>query len=227
YKRNPQDVLRVEDYCEPIIDELTWKQTRASLEKNKHPNYGEHIHLFAGLVKCPVCGETLCASESFKHNKDKVKIYFHLRCLNPNCSAKGYHYNSEKIETKLKRVLNVLTRFMYDNSNEIITCNSNRSKEINDLDKAIEKLKMQEKRLVDLYLSSTLDVETINHKNEIIKKEIEKLNKKKSSLDPNEEQREYTIELLKKLDCEQENDDIIFKNNIEFSYLFDSLNRKK
>lgn len=24
YKRKPQDVLRVEDYCEPIIDITTW-----------------------------------------------------------------------------------------------------------------------------------------------------------------------------------------------------------
>ena len=39
YKRKPQDVLRVEDYCEPIIDINTWNTTRANLEKNKHPSY--------------------------------------------------------------------------------------------------------------------------------------------------------------------------------------------
>ncbi len=226
YKRKPQDVLRVEDYCEPIIDMNTWNTTRANLEKNKHPNYGEHIHLFAGLVKCPICNEILAASESFKTYKGNTKIYYHLRCKNSNCKGYGYHYNSDKIEDKLKKILNELTRFMYDNSNEIIVCNSNRSKEISDLDKAIDKLKLQEKRLVDLYLSSTLDVGTINHKNEVIKKEIDKLKKKKNSLDPNDEQKEYTIELLKKLDCEQENDEFIFKNNLGFSYLFDSLNRK-
>ena len=52
-------------------------------------------------------------------------------------------------------------------------------KDISDIDKAIEKLKLQEKKLVDLYLSSNLNVDAINHKNEVIKKEIEKLNKKK------------------------------------------------
>lgn len=51
-------------------------------------------------------------------------------------------------------------------------------KGISDIDKAIEKLKLQEKKLVDLYLSSNLNVDAINHKNEVIKKEIEKLNKK-------------------------------------------------
>ena len=166
YKRKPQDVLRVEDYCEPIIDITTWNTTRANLEKNKHPNYGEHIHLFAGLVKCPICNEILAASESFKKYKNETKIYYHLRCKNSNCKGYGYHYNSDKIEDKLKRILNELTRFMYDNSNEIITCSSTKSKEVKEIEKAIEKLKVQEKRLIDLYLSSTLDVETINHKND-------------------------------------------------------------
>lgn len=59
---------------------------------------------------------------------------------------------------------------MYDADNEIIVCNSTKTKEIKDIDNAIEKLKQQEKKLVDLYLSSTLNVEVINHKNEVIKK---------------------------------------------------------
>ena len=73
---------------------------------------------------------------------------------------------------------------MLSMDNEIITCNSTKSNDVKEIEKAIEKLKVQEKRLVDLYLSSTLDVETINHKNEVIKKEIDKLTKKKTTLDP-------------------------------------------
>lgn len=93
-----------------------------------------------------------------------------MRCKNTNCKGYGYHYNSDKIEEKLKRVLNELTRFMFDNTNEIITSSSTKSKKVKNIEKAINKLKMQEKRLVDLYLNSTLDVETINHKNDVIKK---------------------------------------------------------
>ena len=83
--------------------------------------------------------------------------------------------------------------------NEIITCNSTKNDDVKE--KAIEKLKLQEKRLVDLYLSSNLDVETINNKNDVIKKEIDKLNQKKIKLDPDNNSKEYTIELVKKLDC--------------------------
>ena len=226
YKRKPQDILRVENYCEPIIDEVTWNATRNVLVKNKHSNYGEYIHLFSGLVKCPICGEIMSSSESFKYPNGKQKVYYHLRCKNHNCSGFGLHYNTEKIETKLKQVLEELTLFMLSMDNEIITCNSTKSDDVKDIEKAIEKLKIQEKRLVDLYLSSTLDVETINHKNDVIKKKIDKLTKKKTTLDPDNDFKEFTVELLKKLDYEEDNGDFIFKNNLSFTYLFDSLNRK-
>ena len=166
----------------------------------------------------------MSSTNSFKSSSiPKQKVYYHVTCKNPNCKSKGYHYNCDKIKEKLTRVLNELTRYMYDMNSEIIVCNSTKTK---DIDKAIEKLKQQEKRLVDLYLSSTLNVETINHKNDAIKKEIENLNKKKQKIDPNNDFKEYTIELLKKLDCNIENDEVIFKNKLGFTFIFNSLNRK-
>ena len=180
YKRKQKDILRVKDYCEPIIDEVTWNATRNVLVKNKHSNYGEFIHLFSGLVKCPICGEIMASSESFKYPNGKQKVYYHLRCKNHNCSGYGLHYNTEKIEVKLRRVLEELTIFMMGMNNEIITCNSTKSNDVKEIEKAIDKLKIQEKKLVDLYLNSTLNVETINNRNDAIKKEIENLNKKNS-----------------------------------------------
>lgn len=228
YKRKPQDILRVENYCEPIIDEITWNATRNVLVKNRHSNYGEYIHLFSGLVKCPICRNIMSSSESFKYPNGKLKVYYHLRCKNHNCKGFGLHYNTEKIENKLKRILEELTIFILAMDNEIITCNSTKSNDVKEIEKAIEKLKLQEKRLVDLYLSSNLDVETINYKNDVIKKEIDKLSKKKISLDPNNSLQEYTVELIKKLDCLEENDTLIFTNirNISFTFLYDLLSRK-
>ena len=228
YKRKPQDILRVENYCEPIIDEITWNATRNVLVKNRHSNYGEYIHLFSGLVKCPICRNIMSSSESFKYPNGKLKVYYHLRCKNHNCKGFGFHYNTEKIENKLKRILEELTIFMLSMDNEIITCNSTKSNDVKEIEKAIEKLKLQEKRLVDLYLSSNLDVETINYKNDIIKKEIDKLNKKKISLDPDNSSQEYTVELIKKLDCVEENETLIFTSikNIGFTFLYDLLSRE-
>ena len=227
YCRKPQDILRVENYCEPIIDIETWNITRKVLERNKHSNYGEHIHLFTRIVRCPTCGKILSSTNSFKYSETpKEKVYYHLTCKNPNCKSKGLHYSSDKIEQKLVRVLNELTRYMYEMDSEIIVCNSTKTKDIKDIEKAIEKLKMQEKKLVDLYLSSTLNLETINHKNDVIKKEIENLNNKKQQIDPNNDFKEYTIELLKKLDCNVENGKVIANNKIAFTFIFNSLKRK-
>ena len=228
YKRKPQDILRVENYCEPIIDEITWNVTRNVLVKNRHSNYGEYIHLFSGLVKCPICRNIMSSSESFKYPNGKLKVYYHLRCKNHNCKGFGLHYNTEKIENKLKQILEELTIFILCMDNEIITCNSTKSNDVKEIEKAIEKLKLQEKRLVDLYLSSNLDVETINYKNDIIKKEIDKLNKKKISLDLDNSSQEYTVELIKKLDCIEENETLIFTSikNIGFTFLYDLLSRE-
>ena len=226
YKRKEEDILRVKDYCEPIIDMNLWNITRVNLEKNKNPNYGKHIHLFTSIIKCPECGKTLSSTNSFKYcGTPREKVYYHLTCKNPNCKSKGIHYSADKIENKLMRVLDELTRYMYDMDNEIITCNSTKSKDIKDIEKAIDKLKVQEKRLVDLYLTSNLNVEAINHKNEMIKKEIDKLIKKKDSLDPNKESTEYALELVSKLEYQKENDLYLF-NELGFSFMWNSLNRK-
>lgn len=227
YKRKSQDILYVENYCEPIIDECTWNITRKTLEKNKHSNYGEHIHLFTSIVKCPDCGKVLSSTNSFKNSGTvKEKVYYHLTCKNPNCKSKGVHYNSDKIENKLMKILNELTRYMYDNTNEILVSSSKKSNELNIIEKAIDKLKVQEKRLVDLYLSSNLPVETINLKNQNIKKELEKLSNKKKNLSPEDESKEYTVELLKKLDYTKEDNNFVFSKDTAFSFLWNSLNRK-
>ena len=100
YRRKEQDILKVDNYCEPIIDEDTWKITRINLDKNKHPNYGEHIHIFTSLVKCPKCKNILSSNISYKYDKQNNKRdYYYLTCKNPNCKSKGLHYSCDKIET--------------------------------------------------------------------------------------------------------------------------------
>lgn len=73
---------------------------------------------------------------------------------------------------------------MHEMRFEIIISNSAKTKDIQEIDKAIQKLKLQENKLVDLYLNSSLNVETINNKNDSIKKEIGNLEKKKQKIDP-------------------------------------------
>lgn len=184
YIRKKENILVVKDYCEPIISNDLFKSTRKSLQKNKHENYGKHIHLFTNLVKCPVCGHILSSTLSYKKSKGETyKEYYFLTCKNKSCSGKGLHYNTDRLEKSLLKILNELTIYMLNNPENIIAPKNDKSKEFEQIEKSLKKLKDQEKKLVDLYLSSNINVESINNKNESIKKEIELLEEKKKQLD--------------------------------------------
>lgn len=71
-------------------------------------------------------------------------------------------------------------------------------------------IKAQEEKLVELYLSSSLDVETINKKNEIIKSEIFELEKKKQLLNY-EEPVEVKVELLNNTNSNELNNYLLNK----------------
>lgn len=114
---------------------------------------------------------------------------------------------------------------MYEMTCEIIVSNSTKTKDIQEIDKAIQKLKLQENKLVDLYLNSSLNVETINNKNDSIKKEIENLNKKKQKIDPNNVLKEYVIELTNKLEGTTNSENIV-SNKVLYGFVFEHLNRK-
>ncbi len=69
----------------------TWNITRKVLERNKHSNYGEYIHLFTGIVRCPTCGKILSSINSFKYSgTPKEKVYYW--CYNRNIDTKFYTY---------------------------------------------------------------------------------------------------------------------------------------
>mgnify|MGYP006955740206 FL=1 len=114
---------------------------------------------------------------------------------------------------------------MYEMTYEIAVSNSTKTKDIQEIDKAIEKLKLQENKLVDLYLNSSLNVETINNKNDSIKKEIENLEKKKQRIDPDNILKEYVVELSNKLEGTTNNQNIT-NNKVVYGFVFEHLNRK-
>lgn len=187
FRRKKEDVIVIKNYCEPIISKELYDKTRKTLEKNKHENYGKHIHLFSSLVKCPCCHKIMSSTLSYKKGKDNTqREYYFLTCKNKECEGKGIYYNCDRLEKTLVRILNELTIYMLNNPENIIAPKNDKDKEFKRIEKSINKLKEQEKKLVDLYLSSNVDVETINNRNLMIKKELETLEDKKSKLNEND-----------------------------------------
>ena len=205
-----EEQMVFENYCEPIISKEIWNKTRRQIQKNKHENYGKHVHIFSNLVICPFCKNTLSSTFSHKKTKDGYQDYYFLVCKNKNCKGKGIHYSCDRLERTLSKLLNELIIYMIENPENIIKPKVDINKDFENIEKAINKLKVQEEKLVELYLSSSLDVETINKKNEIIKSEIFELEKKKQLLNY-EEPIDVKVELINSFNSNELNKYLINK----------------
>jgi site-specific DNA recombinase len=181
--RKKEEILVVKDYCPKIIDDKLYKQAMRGLDKNKHSNYGSHIHLFSSLVKCPECAKIMSSTISYKKQKDGTnREYYFVECRNVGCRLKGKNYNAERIEEKLIKMLNELMIYSIMNDKIITIPTQDNKVELVKIQKAIDGLSKQEKKLIELYISSDLNVEAINEKNRMIKAELEKLRHKEREL---------------------------------------------
>lgn len=185
--RKKDDILVIKDYCPKIIDAKLYKEAMRGLENNRHSNYGEHIHLFSSIIKCPSCGKIMSSTMTFKRNRNgSRKVYYFVECKNKSCKLKGKNYNTEKIETKLIKMLNELMVYSIMNDRIITMPSQNNKEELKSIQKAIDSLSSQQKKLVDLYINSSLNVDVINEKNKMIKSELEKLKRKEDNLTKNQ-----------------------------------------
>ena len=113
---------------------------------------------------------------AYKNKKNGTrKEYYFIECRNDNCKDKGKSYNTDKLENKLIAMLNELMIYSIVNDHIITIPNIDNEAEMIKISKAIEKLKVQEKKLVELYVNSDLDVEVINSKNKMVKTELEEM----------------------------------------------------
>ena len=65
-KKTPdEDIIIVEDTHEPIISEELWNSVQAQITKNTRSiPWDDHVHTFAGLIKCGDCGRALCRKKN-------------------------------------------------------------------------------------------------------------------------------------------------------------------
>ncbi|MBR5683639.1 MAG: recombinase family protein, partial [Ruminococcus sp.] len=111
---------RHDNYCEPIIDETTWKQAQFMLEQrskiNPRSQCGRNIHRYAGIIKCAECGASLIA----RRRRWKDKEYVEYTCNSNHRYGKEYctphSVREEQLDELIKIEVVSLLEFIQDES---------------------------------------------------------------------------------------------------------------
>ncbi|WP_418630068.1 recombinase family protein [Ruminococcus sp.] len=86
----PEEQYRHENFCEPIIDETTWKQAQFLLKErsqiNPRSQNGRKLHRYSGLIKCSDCGAGFIA----RRRKWRGKEYVECTCNSNHRYGKQY-----------------------------------------------------------------------------------------------------------------------------------------
>lgn len=90
----------VENYCEPYVSREVWEQIAVDHQVIKKTQRPDRVYLFTGMIRCPVCGNTLKAT--FKtYPNDRTKEYYGYRCNNGRIKLCDYrHQVSERTVEK-------------------------------------------------------------------------------------------------------------------------------
>ena len=216
-KQNP--VIVLPNHSPKIVSEELFDKCQNQVIKNKHGGYGEHIHIFHNIVKCPYCNKPMSNYFTIKKRASGDKEFYYVICKNPTCDGKSKIYSTEKIENALIQLLHQITIDYKQNEWELLLPNNKNNTELDFINKALSKLKTDESKLLELYLNSSINVEVINKKNEQIQNDIKKLELQKSKYETVEEDYSYNnlVEMFKEKD----------KNNlVGIDNLWDLLDRK-
>lgn len=100
----------VEDYCEPYITKKDWLEIQERT-RNKYPTGNTaRIYLFAGMMRCPSCGNILCGNYKTETYKGIPREYKSYRCRFANTTCKTRRTLSEK----------KIEQFLLDNLDSLI-----------------------------------------------------------------------------------------------------------
>ena len=184
----PEEQYRHENFCEPIIDETTWKQAQFLLEQrsqiNPRSQNGRNLHRYSGLIKCSDCGACFVA----RTRKWKGKEYVEYTCNGKQyCTPHTVRENQldELVEGEILRLRDIILA-EGERYNKIIKDLSKKKplyeRQIQQLNDRILSLRQQ---IEDLIIERINDREHTQVFNNMITKredEIAKLDKKISDL---------------------------------------------
>lgn len=160
----------VEDYCPAYVSRADWERIILGHEIIKKTQSPDRVYLFTGLIRCPVCGNTMKAT--FKtYPNDRSKEYNGYRCNNGKLRTCSFNHqlSERKIEKYLLNNIQALLE-------EHITTAEIAAKERRQQPKALDAVNLAEKlrRLNTIYMAGNISDEDYMAESRRLKAAIEK-----------------------------------------------------
>ena len=159
----------VEGYCEPYISHEDWERLR-EYRIRKTPSNPARVYLFSGLMRCPVCGNTLKATHCRQTRKDGRQVeYKSYRC---GFHRLGCEYGQTVSELKTEKYLLSVVREeleQYICTAEASATKAEKKAAVSD----VAKLQEQMRRINRVYMTGTIDDDEYEKTILSLKKQIE------------------------------------------------------
>lgn len=185
YERKKENQLTILNHSPAIIDRDLWERCQTQKEKSSHGNYGENIHIFHQVVRCPSCKNLMNSFYTVKHQNKNIKYNYYVRCNNKNCNLKGKVYNASKIEKELINILNDLSGIAILSKYSLNFPKQDKKDDLDNIQGMLMKLKNDENKLLDLYLANNLKNDVITKRLNSIEAERKQLLNKKDKMESN------------------------------------------
>ena len=122
HKNKPEsEIIRIPDGMPRIIDDETFFKVQAIMDERKERRkvyYTNGTYLFAGLMKCGLCGGSVCGGVRYNHRNHRTPTpYYHCNRRDRSCPTTST--NAEYLETYVYRLL-TWCLFKKENSQKLI-----------------------------------------------------------------------------------------------------------
>ena len=157
----------VSNFCPAYVSRQEWERVQHPERRLKTTQHGR-VYLFSGLIRCPICGNTLKANYR-KYSNIPGKEYFHYRCGSHRLGNCPFNRSISELKVE-KFMLANIKNFLEEYALKIEV----RSKEPKRKKKKVDadKLREQLRRLNNIYLSGNLTDSEYNEQSKALQSAI-------------------------------------------------------
>ena len=204
-----------ENYCPPYITMQQFEHNQELIKNNLRDRKNKYVHLFTGLIKCPVCNSSYIG-QTTKSGKDKKNRYFYYRC-------NGAYVNITK-KCPFKKVVNErkLEKFLLENIEELAKNHIAKVTEIKllekeDPEKRIKEILKEMDSLNYMFAKNRLTIEKYDAAYEALENELKQINLNKPKVDNIKQIKEFLNSNWKNVynDLSKENKRALWRNLIK------------